>query len=137
MNIEKCSKQEQNFIINKLVEYNLLQVESKQQHNFIDLSRKLIDNGKIIAGIIARMYCWNIVYIDSLWVDSNFRGKKIGSLLLEEIENISRSMGASLIHLDTFDFQAKNFYIKHGYKIFGVLQNCPESHCRYYMKKNI
>jgi len=137
MNIKKCSQTEQNFIVNKLIEYNLLQVKSDQQYNFVDLSRKIIDNKKIIAGIIAKMYCWNIVYIDTLWVDSNYRGKKIGSLLLKEIEKISHSKGAKLIHLDTFDFQAKDFYIKHGYEIFGTLQNCPENHCRYYMKKNI
>ena len=31
---------------------------------------KIEKDGKIIAGIIARMYCWNVVYIDTLWVDS-------------------------------------------------------------------
>lgn len=46
-------------------------------------------------------------------------------------------MVLSHIILDTFDFQAKNFYIKQGYEIFGILDNCPEGHKRYYMKKNI
>jgi ADP-ribose pyrophosphatase YjhB (NUDIX family) len=39
--------------------------------------------------------------------------------------------------LDTFDFQAKDFYLKHGYDIFGVLGNCPPGHERYYMRKNL
>ena len=43
--------------------------------------------------------------------------------------------GAKLIHLDTFDFQAKEFYEKQGYIVFGILENCPEKHYRYYLKK--
>ncbi|PPE03578.1 hypothetical protein HCUR_00960 [Holospora curviuscula] len=25
----------------------------------------------------------------------------------------------------TFDFQVKDFYLKQGYEIFGVLEDCP------------
>jgi hypothetical protein len=31
--------------------------------------------------------------------------------------------------------QDKDFYLRHGYEIFGVLDNCPPGHQRYYMKK--
>ena len=119
MKIDVCSKKEQDYIIERLVEYNLSQVEAD----------------KIVAGIVARMYCWNVVYVDTLWVDSSYRGKKLGSLLLEEVENDAKSKGAKLIHLDTFDFQAKEFYEKQGYIVFGILENCPEKHYRYYLKK--
>lgn len=54
---------------------------------------------------------------------------------LEEVENDAKSKGAKLIHLDTFDFQAKEFYEKQGYIVFGILENCPEKHYRYYLKK--
>lgn len=110
MKIDVCSKKEQDYIIERLVEYNLSQVEAKQKENFIDLSKKIGKDDKIVAGIVARMYCWNVVYVDTLWVDSSYRGKKLGSLLLEEVENDAKSKGAKLIHLDTFDFQAKEFW---------------------------
>jgi ribosomal protein S18 acetylase RimI-like enzyme len=135
MNIETCAKKEQEYIIDELVEYNLSKVSSSQEELFIDLSKKIVDGDKIIAGIIARMYCWNIVYVDTLWVASNYRNNKYGSILLKEVENEARAKGAKLIHLDTFDFQAKDFYEKQGYSIFGKLEDCPENHCRYYMKK--
>ena len=128
MKIDVCSKKEQDYIIERLVEYNLSQVEAKQKENFIDLSKKIGKDDKIVAGIVARMYCWNVVYVDTLWVDSSYRGKKLGSLLLEEVENDAKSKGAKLIHLDTFDFQAKEFYEKQGYIVFGILENCPEKH---------
>ncbi len=44
------------------------------------------------------IHCGSILVIE---------GKKLGSLLLEEVENDAKSKGAKLIHLDTFDFQAK------------------------------
>ena len=31
----------------------------------------------------------------------------------------------------------KDFYIKQGYEILGVLDDCPLDHKGYYMKKNI
>ena len=82
---------------------------------------------------------WNsddeVVYIDTLWVDSKYRGKGLGAKLLAEIEKTAKAKGCYLIHLDTFDFQAKEFYEKQGYEVFGVLEDCPKCHCRYYLKK--
>ena len=135
MNIEICTKQDQDYLIDRLVEYNLSQVKSEQEENFIDLSMKAVEDDKIIAGIIAKMYCWNIVYVDTLWVDPDYRGRRIGEMLLTMLENEAKLKGAKLVHLDTFDFQAKDFYLKQGYEIFGKLEDCPENHCRYYMKK--
>lgn len=63
------------------------------------------------------------------------RGKKLGSCLLGYVETKAISMGATLFHLDTFDWQTKDFYVKAGYEIFGVLDACPPSHKRYYLKK--
>ncbi|WP_423236642.1 hypothetical protein [Clostridium chromiireducens] len=31
--------------------------------------------------------------------------------------------------------QAKDFYLKNGYEVFGELDNVPLGHKRYYMKK--
>ena len=83
------------------------------------------------------MYCWNVAYIDTLCVDEAYRGKGLGAKLLAEVESAAKEKGCYLIHLDTFDFQAKEFYEKQGYEVFGVLEDCPKRHCRYYLKKVI
>ena len=136
--IADCAEQDIDFIGNSLVDYNLRQVPRTQRENFIGISKKIVDeNNRIIAGCIAEMYCWNIVYIDVLWVDEAYRKCGLGSKLLNEIEAISVKEKCTLIHLDTFDFQAKDFYIRHGYELFGVLEDCPENHSRYYLKKKL
>ena len=31
------------------------------------------------------LYCWNMVYVDTLWVDENYRGRKIGEMMLARL----------------------------------------------------
>ena len=136
--IENCKDGEADYIIDRLVEYNLSQVPAEQKILFDTLDKKITDdNGKTIAGCVARMYCWSVAYIDTLWVDEKYRGKGLGSKLLAEVEKTAKDKGCYLIHLDTFDFQAKEFYEKQGYELFGVLEDCPKGHCRYYFTKKL
>lgn len=134
--ILNCENGDENYICDRLVEYNLSQVPKTQKIEFENINIKAVDqNQNIIGGCVAKMYCWNVVYVDILWVDENFRNNGIGIKLLQEVEKIAVKKKCNLIHLDTFDFQAKDFYSKLGYEIFGVLEDCPPGHCRYYMKK--
>jgi len=46
--------------------------------------------------------------------------------------------GAYTITLtDSQDFQALPFYQKHGYTVFGVLENMPIGYTRYSMQKEL
>ena len=134
--VSGCNGPDKAFLVDKLVDYNLSQVPATQEENFIDLSRKVLsEDGKILAGIIVRMYCWRCIYIDTFWIDESMRGEGLGTLLLEEVERVAKENGSHLIHLDTFDFQAKDFYLAHGYSVFGELEDCPKGHTRYFMSK--
>lgn len=65
--IENCKACDAEYIIDRLVEYKLSQVPAKQKELFDTLDKKITDdNGKIIAGCVAKMYCWNVAYIDTL-----------------------------------------------------------------------
>ena len=134
--IVRCNEQDNEYLCRKLVEYNLSQVPKTQDEEFKYIDLKCInEENEIIAGCHTKIYCWNVMYIDILWVDERFRHMEYGKQLLMEIERADEREGCTLIHLDTFDFQAKDFYLKYGYEIFGVLEDCPKDHCRYYLKK--
>ncbi len=136
--IKESNKEEVELIIDGIVNYNLSKVPLIQESPFIWINRVIKDkNGEVIAGVNSKMYCWNCLYIDVLWVKEDHRKDGLGSKLLKEVEKISRKKGCYLIHLDTFDFQAKDFYMKHGYVIFGTLDQCPKGHKRYFMEKRI
>lgn len=136
--MREINKNEEDFIVDKIVKYNLSIVKPKQEIPFLWINRCIEnDNGEIIAGIISKIYCWNCVYVDTLWVKEEYRKEGLGSKLLNFVERTSKEKGCNLIHLDTFDFQGRDFYIKQGYEIFGILEDCPQNHKRYFMKKNI
>ena len=80
--IENCKDGDAEYIIDRLVEYNLSQVPAQQEVLFDTLDKKITDdNGKIIAGCVAKMYCWNVAYIDTLWVGSEYRGQGLAGRL--------------------------------------------------------
>lgn len=137
--ISPCTREEQDQILAGLMEYNVTRFEGKSIETMVeDLSKKVVDeHGDLIGGIIARRYLWQCAYVDVLWVRQDQRGNGLGARLLREVEQEAASKQAKLIHLDTFDFQAKEFYEKQGYQVFGALENCMGGHTRYYMKKNL
>ena len=130
------NEKETQFVDDKIVAFNRSHAPFTQDNDFVSLNFHIKnENGLVIAGINSLMYCWGMLYIDVLFVDERHRGQQLGSLLLRKVEAEAKSMGASLSHLDTFDWQAKDFYLKQGYEVFGILEGCPEGHKRYYLKK--
>ncbi|HEY1881624.1 MAG TPA: GNAT family N-acetyltransferase [Candidatus Cybelea sp.] len=122
----------------RIVEFNSSRVPFTQPAPFTPIAYGFKnDRGDVLGGITATVYCWRVLCIDVLWVNEEYRGKGLGSKLLEAVENEARRMGCALAHLDTFDFQAKRFYLKHGYEIFGELGDCPPGHKRFFFKKVI
>ena len=132
------SEKETQFIDDSIVAFNRVHVPFTQDNDFVSLNFHIKDeSGHVVAGINSLMYCWGMLYIDTLIVDENYRGLQLGSRLLNQVEIKAKSMGAKLSHLDTFDWQARDFYLKRGYEVFGILEDCPEGHKRYYLKKEL
>lgn len=136
--IINSTKKEIDFVEDKICEYNEANVPFELAIPSSNLNKHITDdNGNIIAGINCIYYAWKCIYIDALWVKEEYRKNGLASQLLGEIERTAKEHGCHIVHLDTFDFQAKDFYIKQGYDIHGILDDCPQDHKRYYMKKNI
>lgn len=135
--IKESTKDEEDLALKGIIQYNSAVIHLKQSVPEIPVNRVLKDkDGNVIGGINCILfYCWNTMYIDILWVRENHRKNGHGSKLLNEIERIAREEKCTLIHLETMDFQAKDFYIKNGYEVFGELENVPDGHKRYYMRK--
>jgi len=91
---------------------------------------------KIVGGLIGSTY-WDWFYIDLLFVREELRGLGYGHRLLKNAEDEARKRGAKNVYLDTFSFQAPDFYIQHGYQIFGELKDFPVGHQRYFFTKNL
>lgn len=136
--IMNCVEGDVDLIYSGLTKSNSRKVPELLNGRYFEINKKIIgENGAIIAGCIAEVNQWNALYIDALWVSEEYQKRGLGSSLLKEVEAVAAENGCTICHLSTFDFQAKDFYIKHGYEEFGILENSPEGHCRYYLKKKI
>lgn len=79
----------------------------------------------------------NWLSIQYLWVSEELRGQGIGSKLLKTAEKEAVSRGAKYVFVDTFDFQAPGFYVKHGYEQVFKLFEYPYTGERYYYIKRL
>lgn len=135
LNILKSSEEEIEYIDNTLGEFNRNQVEYTSSMDYLPLNFNIKDDrGLIIAGINA-FSCWQMVYISEFYVAPEYRNQGMGSILINNVEEEALRKGARVSHTDTFDWQAKDFYLKHGYEIFGAIENCPPGHKRFFLKK--
>jgi GNAT superfamily N-acetyltransferase len=91
---------------------------------------------EIVGGVLGEVY-WSWLHVDLLWVQEELRGRGHGHRLLQAVEGEARQRGARNAYLDTFSFQALDFYERHGYHVFGELQDFPPGHQRYFLTKQL
>jgi len=91
---------------------------------------------EIVGGVIGATY-WDWFYLDLMWVKEELRGCGYGHRLLTLAEDEARERGAKNAYMDTFSFQAPDFYKQHGYQVFGELQDFPPGHQRYFLTKQL
>lgn len=92
--------------------------------------------GRLVGGLIGSTY-WRWLKTDFLWIAEDLRGQGHGRQLLMVAEREALRRGCKHACLDTFSFQAKGFYEKLGYVVFGVLDDFPGEHRRYFLKKTL
>lgn len=135
--VQKSAPQARDYIRQKLIAYNTAQLPPDLQEPKKEISFHLEnDAGEVIGGVAATMY-WEHLHIDFFWVDERCRHEGHGSRLLREVERFAREKGCRLIVLDTLSFQAPAFYQKHGYLVFGVLEDHPRGFSQTFLHKRL
>jgi ribosomal protein S18 acetylase RimI-like enzyme len=117
-----------------ITEYNTEQAGDDHGQNLCFVLRG--PDQVVVGGVIGATH-WDWLYINLMWLKEEFRRQGYGSRLLERAEEEARKRGAKHAYLDTFSFQAPDFYKKHGYEVFGELSDFPAGHRRYYMRKQL
>ena len=90
----------------------------------------------VIGGLWARTaFGW--LHTELLVVPEQLRGQGIGRELIQRAEREAIARGCHSAWLDTFQFQARAFYERFGYVVFGTLDDYPEGFQRYFMVKRL
>ncbi|MGC2619782.1 MAG: GNAT family N-acetyltransferase, partial [Acidobacteriaceae bacterium] len=94
------------------------------------------DSGEVIGGLWGST-SYGYLHIDMLIVPESLRGTGLGSRMMQQAEDEALRRGCHGSYLETFDFQARGFYERLGYKVFGQLEDTPPGHTRYFLKKSL
>ncbi|WP_342554983.1 GNAT family N-acetyltransferase [Paenibacillus sp. FSL R7-0652] len=136
-NITVSTAEESAYVRQQLSAYNAAHVGEALKDRFEELHFHIRnESGQIVAGVLSTL-CWNWVELDILWVDAQERHKGYGTQLLQEVERLAREKNCDFIMLNTFSYQAPEFYRRHGYELMTVIDNAPTGHQHYYFKKDL
>ena len=92
------------------------------------------EGGDHVGGLWGKCaYDW--LFVELLAVPKQRRGENYGKALMEQAEGIARTNGCVGIWLDTYEFQARGFYEKLGFEIFGTLDDHPVGQKRFFLRK--
>jgi len=90
-----------------------------------------------VKGAVVVSFLYQGMHIDSLWVDESLRNQEWGSKLMKMVEEEAIKRECSIAYTDTFTWQAPEFYKKHGYSIYGELEDFPVGNSLYYFVKKL
>jgi GNAT superfamily N-acetyltransferase len=103
--------------------------------NFAPLAVFARDAGGTLVGGLVGETGWEWLHVQLLWVSESLRGRGVGRRLLRSAEAEAATRGCRQAYLDTLDFQARPFYEREGYTLFGVQDDYPPGHQRFFLHK--
>ncbi len=97
----------------------------------------IYEDGVYLGGISARRTVEEL-HISQFAMDPRARGKGYGQKLFKECEAFALKEGCKVITVTTQSFQARPFYEKQGYTVFGQIEDVPFiGTTRYYLVKRL
>jgi GNAT superfamily N-acetyltransferase len=91
-------------------------------------------DGTLVGGALGRW--WGVACeLQQIWVDEALRRRGIGAALMQRVEAIAIESGCRLIYLDTFTFQAPEFYYRLGYETACRLDGFPDGGSKFILRK--
>ena len=94
------------------------------------------ETGEILGGLWGRT-ALDWLFVELLFVPEALRGAGTGRDMMRRAEAEARARGCHGVWLDTFSFQARGFYEKLGYTVFGTIDDFPVGHRRFFLKKTL
>ncbi|UIL52809.1 MULTISPECIES: GNAT family N-acetyltransferase [Pantoea] len=114
------------------------------QHNesFADINLKTLnvilydDFHHIQGGLLAHTWCGTLD-IHFLWIEDACRQQGTGRQLMQAAEEEARNRDCHMSVVDTMSFQARGFYEKLGYRVYGEQHGYAQRFARYYLAKKL
>jgi GNAT superfamily N-acetyltransferase len=92
--------------------------------------------GRLLGGLEGMVY-YQWLFVVNFFLTEAIRRGGIGRRMIAEAEKHAASLGCHGVWLDTFGWQARPFYEKQGYRVFGRLPDYPDGYARWFMMKRL
>jgi GNAT superfamily N-acetyltransferase len=122
-----------NWIIDRLIAFNESKAGARNSQRYAVLAFNA--DGEQLGGLLAER-SWKMFSVSHLLVEASARGHGIGRDLMALAEALARQVDSTTVLLDTFEFQAPEFYRKCGYQEIGQL-NIPVGFRRFWFAKDL
>ena len=94
------------------------------------------EDGAIVGGLTGYvLYGW--MFVQFIAVAEELRGQGLGKMLMAQAESWAREHGLGGMWLDTFAFQAPDFYRGLGFTEFGTIEDHPAGSRRIFFQKRL
>lgn len=93
------------------------------------------DTNELAGGILGRTSL-GLFFLDLFYLPEHLRGAGTGSAILRAAEEEAARRGCRAATLVTVNFQAPEFYARHGWEEFGRIQTAPDV-ARIFMRKTL
>ena len=128
----------------KIEDYHNILLEKEKQHNNNrnynskkeEIVYAVLNKDTCIGGVYG-YYKDDYLYVSFLFVNEEYRGRKIASKLMDLIEEDSKDKKFTNVYLSTCEFQALDFYLKRGYNIIAEVKDYPKGYKEYTLSKTI
>lgn len=90
----------------------------------------------VVGGLLGHTR-WGWMHIEKLWLSDGARGQGLGTRLMSAAEHLATERGCRGVMLHTFEHQARPFYERLGYQLFGTLEGYPAGTRQHYLFKRL
>lgn len=129
---DQPSEAERNTVLAALRQFTRETVPLLDNQDFAALVED--SDGQVVGGLIGSSR-WGGFHVEMIALPALQRGQGTGSRLLALAEAEARRRECHHMLLDTQAFQARAFYERHGFEVFGQIDGPEPYYPRYFMRK--
>ena len=124
----------------RLHRYNVKHCKYMEEHSSYAHNDKIHANfgifvdDKCLGGAVGYiLFGWYM--LTDFCIDESLRGQGYGEKIIRKIEQFAKDNNCIGVQMDTWNFQAPEFYKKLGYTVWGEFKDCPPGTTHYYLYK--
>jgi len=121
-------------IAGPLIDFNNTRASQPEDYRPLVIILSNRDTGEVLGGLWGGTNFAHL-HVDLLFVPEKLRGTGLGRQMLLQAEQEAIARGCRGAWLDTYSFQARGFYERLGYAVFGILDEYPPGQQRIFLHK--